>query len=145
MKKLLVIGALLIAGWAGIDWNRGDQSAENSAVSGGDNQSIATAFQNQASNIQVEGGGLVIRILSDDLEKPRHQRFILRLASGQTLLVVHNIDVAPRIKGLAEGDRVGFNGEYEWNDKGGVIHWTHRDPGGQHKAGWLKHQGQAYQ
>jgi hypothetical protein len=145
MKKALVIGVLLIAGYVGVVWNRSDHSAENGAVSVDGNQSIETAFQNQASNVQVEGEGTVIRILSDDLKKPRHQRFILRLASGQTLLVAHNIDLAPRIENLAEGDRVAFNGEYEWNDKGGVIHWTHHDPGGQHKAGWLKHQGQVYQ
>ncbi len=145
MKKALVIGTLLIAGFVWIEWNRSDRSAENGVVSVDRDQSIATAFPNQASNIQVEGEGTVIRILSDDLEEPRHQRFILRLESGQTLLVTHNIDLAPRIEGLAEGDRVAFNGEYEWNDKGGVIHWTHHDPAGQHKAGWLKHQGQVYQ
>ena len=117
MKKALIICALLIAGWVGIEWNRGDHSAENGAVFVGGNQSIETAFHNQASNIQVEGEGTVIRILSDDLEKPRHQRFILRLASGQTLLVAHNIDLAPRIEDLAEGDRVAFNGEYELGPK----------------------------
>lgn len=145
MKKALIIGILLIAGFVAIVWNRGDHSVEYGAVSVDGNQSIARAFQNQASNIQVEGEGTVIKILSDDLEEPRHQRFILRLASGQTLLVVHNIDVAPRLEGLAEGDRVAFNGEYEWNDKGGVIHWTHHDPGGQHKDGWLKYQHKVYQ
>jgi hypothetical protein len=145
MKRAFVIGVLLIAGYVGIVWNRGDHPAGNGAVSVGGDQSIATAFQNQASNIQVEGEGTAIRILADDLEKPRHQRFILQLASGQNLLVTHNIDLAPRIEDLAEGDRVSFNGEYEWNDKGGVIHWTHHDPSGQHEAGWLKHQGQVYQ
>jgi hypothetical protein len=145
VKKALIIGILLIAGFVAIVWNRGDHSVEYGAVSVDGNQSIARAFQNQASNIQVEGEGTVIKILSDDLEEPRHQRFILRLASGQTLLVVHNIDVAPRLEGLAEGDRVAFNGEYEWNDKGGVIHWTHHDPGGQHKDGWLKYQHKVYQ
>ena len=145
VKKALIIGILLIAGFVAIVWNRGDHSVEYGAVSVDGNQSIARAFQNQASNIRVEGEGTVIKILSDDLEEPRHQRFILRLASGQTLLVVHNIDVAPRLEGLAEGDRVAFNGEYEWNDKGGVIHWTHHDPGGQHKDGWLKYQHKVYQ
>lgn len=53
-----------------------------------------------------------------------NQKFIVKLASGQTLLVAHNIDVAPRIQSLRAGDRVQFSGEYEWNDKGGVISIT---------------------
>jgi hypothetical protein len=32
-----------------------------------------------------------------------------------------------------------------WNEKGGVVHWTHRDPGGRHMAGWLAHNGKTYQ
>jgi hypothetical protein len=94
---------------------------------------------------QMQGRGTVTRVLADDNDGDRHQRFILRLDSGQTLLIAHNIDLAPRVAGLKEGDVVEFNGGYEWNDKGGVIHWTHKDPRGQHVAGWLKHQGRTYQ
>lgn len=106
---------------------------------------IEQAYAQHQSNIQVRGSGTIIRILSDDNSGSRHQRFILKLASGQTLLIAHNIDIAPRISGLAEGDRVDFCGEYEWNSKGGVIHWTHRDPNGKHPGGWLKHRGKTYQ
>lgn len=74
-----------------------------------------------------------------------NQKFIVKLASGQTLLVAHNIDVAPRIQSFRAGDRVQFSGEYEWNDKGGVIHWTHRTASGPHPSGWLRHGGQTYQ
>lgn len=86
----------------------------------------------------------MIRLLSDDLDRPRHQRFIVQLASGQTLLISHNIDIAPRIDGLELGDSVSFNGEYVWNAKGGIVHWTHHDPQGRHVAGWLKHKSQRY-
>lgn len=114
----------------------------SSAVSDG---AIASAFQNQQSGVQVTGSGVVTRILDDDTEGGRHQRFILRLASGQTLLVAHNIDIAPRIASLQVGDSVEFNGVYEWNSEGGVIHWTHHDPDGQHVPGWLAHEGSTYQ
>jgi hypothetical protein len=86
----------------------------------------------------------VIRVLADDLDGSRHQRFIVQLASGQTLLITHNIDIAPRISGLKAGDSVSFNGEYVWNEKGGVIHWTHHDPQGRHVAGWVIHDSKTY-
>jgi len=105
---------------------------------------IARAFANGTSDIQVEGEGAVIRILPDDMNGARHQRFIVQLASGQTLLISHNIDIAPRIDGLDESDGVRFNGEYVWNEKGGVIHWTHHDPQGRHVSGWLIHNGKTY-
>lgn len=70
---------------------------------------------------------------------------VLALGSGQRLLMAHNIDLAPRIPGLRAGDRVAFFGEYEWNDQGGVIHWTHHDPAGRHVGGWLERAGRRYQ
>lgn len=105
---------------------------------------IAEAYESRTSNLQIGGSGEVIRILPDDTDGSRHQRFIVRLSSGQTLLIAHNIDLAPRVLPLNEGDQIEFFGEYEWNDQGGAIHWTHKDPQGQHVAGWLKHQGRTY-
>ena len=109
-----------------------------------DNNQIGRAFASRASGIQVEGEGTVIRVLPDDLNAPRHQRFIVQLATGQTLLITHNIDIAPRIDELNVGDNIRFDGEYVWNSKGGVIHWTHHDPQGKHVAGWLVHHGKTY-
>jgi hypothetical protein len=109
-----------------------------------DDDPIARAFANRESDIQVEGEGTVTRLLPDDLNGSRHQRFIVQLASGQTVLVSHNIDLAPRIDALKAGDSVRFNGEYVWNEKGGVIHWTHHDPRGKHVAGWVIHNGRTY-
>ncbi len=112
---------------------------------GGDETALSQAIENRGRDVQVRGAGKVVRILSDDNDGSRHQRFILELDSGDTLLVAHNIDLAPRVPGIRIGDSVEFHGVYEWNDRGGVIHWTHHDPRGQHTGGWLKHQGRTYQ
>ena len=106
---------------------------------------LKQAYQNQQSDLQVQSHGFVSRILADDNKGSRHQRFILKLQNRQTILIAHNIDLAPKIHGLNIGDRVDFNGEYEWNQKGGVIHWTHHDPENRHEGGWLKHHGKLYQ
>jgi hypothetical protein len=106
---------------------------------------LSRAFNDRTSNVQVQGQGRVTQVLADDNDGSRHQRFIVRLDSGQTVLIAHNIDLAPRLDALSSGDTVEFNGEYVWNAKGGVIHWTHRDPAGHHQAGWLKYNGQMFQ
>lgn len=144
MKKLLflVVAAALAYG---VIQERNLSLPDLASWSQGANGTLQAAYDNRQSGIQVQGRGVVTRILPDDNEGSRHQRFILRLDSGQTVLVAHNIDLAPRVDRLRTGDTVEFNGEYEWNSKGGVIHWTHHDPGGRHEGGWLKHGGRAYQ
>jgi len=108
-------------------------------------QEISSAYAAKASDIQVSSSGVVVKLLSDDNTGSRHQRFILKLSSGQTLLIAHNIDLAPKITSLQTGDSVEFLGEYEWNNKGGVVHWTHHDPAGRHQGGWLMHNGRKYE
>jgi hypothetical protein len=99
---------------------------------------LAEAFAQRRSNVQVQAEGVVIKILADDNQGSRHQRFLVRVDSGQSVLIAHNIDLAPRVAGLRPGDTVEFNGEYEWNEKGGVVHWTHKDPAGRHIGGWVR-------
>lgn len=114
------------------------------ATSTGPSASIGTSTA-LVDGRQAKGSGTVVRVLADDNDGSRHQRFILLLAGGRTLLIAHNIDLAPRINGIREGDAVQFYGEYRSNSRGGVIHWTHHDPAGRHPDGWLQHQGRVYQ
>lgn len=142
MKKLVAI--IILVFLAQYAWN-GLGLGEQLGLSGSNADAVLTkAFENRESNLQIKGEGKVLKILSDDNDGSRHQRFILKLSSGQTLLVAHNIDLAPRIPSLRAGDFVEFFGEYEWNPQGGVIHWTHHDPQGAHVSGWLKHRGRTY-
>jgi hypothetical protein len=143
MKKILIVVVIaVLAHYAWTDLNLGERFGLSPART---DSALTQAFERRQSNLQVRGEGKVLRVLADDNDGSRHQRFILGLDSGQSLLVAHNIDLAPRIAGLREGDTVEFFGEYEWNAKGGVIHWTHRDPGGRHVPGWLKHRGRKYE
>jgi beta-mannanase len=108
-------------------------------------QNADQLFEQQQSNNQLEVTGEVIKLLTDDHVGKRHQRFLIKLETGLSLLVAHNIDLADRIESLKEGDIVTVYGEYEWNERGGVLHWTHNDPNKRHIDGWIKHQGRTYQ
>ncbi|KHN67130.1 hypothetical protein DH17_16595 [Acinetobacter oleivorans] len=159
MKKNLSIGGviiLLIAAYFGLDLSGHKQNqlpsstipeaqhTETTLSNNGVN-TIKAAYEQRQSNIQVQGSGRVKAILRDDNDGSRHQKFILVLKNGLSILVAHNIDLAPKISNLKKGDMVEFYGEYEYNPKGGVLHWTHRDPQTRHESGWLKHDGQIYQ
>lgn len=142
MKKPFAVVAIAV--FALYAWDNLGLRERFASPSPGGASAIAAAYQNRQSDLQVQGSGRVVRVLPDDNEGSRHQRFILELETGQTLLVSHNIDLAPRIDSLQRGDTVEFFGEYEWNDRGGVLHWTHHDPRGRHVDGWLRHEGKTY-
>ncbi|AWA48171.1 DUF3465 domain-containing protein [Acinetobacter junii] len=148
---IVTIIVVLIAAYVGIDLkqnNLNDNVVQTSIVEEAavdDQHKIMQAYKQQISNIQVQSKGEVKAILADDNDGSRHQKMILKLENGLTVLVAHNIDLAPRVEGLRKGEIVEFYGEYEYSPKGGVIHWTHHDPQGKHVDGWLKYQGKSYQ
>jgi hypothetical protein len=110
-----------------------------------DDNSLTAAYQKHQSRVKVCGHGVIAKVLRDDTQGIRHQRFVVRLPPGQTVLVAYDFDLAPRIDGLRTGLPVEFVGEYEWNGQGGVVHWTHRDPEGHHSPGWIRYAGKQYQ
>lgn len=105
---------------------------------------IAAAFSAERSGFMVETAGVVDRVLPDDDEGDRHQRFVLRLDNRHSVLVAHNLELAKRVP-IEEGDPVAIKGQYEWNERGGVLHWTHHDPRGSHEAGWIRFGGTVYE
>ena len=122
------------------------QGLQGSATAPGthdDADKIVAAFEAQRSDQWVQSGGIVERTLKDDDEGSRHQRFIVRLRNGHSVLIAHKIDLAPRVP-LARGDRVRFRGEFEWNNKGGVVHWTHHDPKRRIEGGWIEFDGETF-
>ena len=153
MKKFLIIIVIFLSAYAVVS-----RYPENLSISSikslipfvkhelsTSDKALKNAFDNKISDLQVGGSGKVIKILPDDNKGSRHQRFIIKLSSNQTLLIAHNIDLAPKINNLKVGDHINFYGEYEWNSNGGVVHWTHHDPNDRHEGGWLNHGGRLYQ
>jgi Protein of unknown function (DUF3465) len=108
------------------------------------NQTLRDAYARKQSDVWLEGAGTVVKLLPDDNKGARHQKFLVRINAEQTLLFAHNIDLAPRLDALQVGDDIQFKGEYIYNPKGGVMHWTHHDPQGRH-GGWIKLNGQIYE
>ena len=119
-------------------------SSQSSSSTQQDSDTLLRAIENQRSDVQVIASGRVIKLLPDDNHGSRHQRFLVKVSEEDVILIAHNIDLAPRVNALEKGDTIRFNGEYEWNDKGGVVHWTHKDPRGRHVHGWLEHEGKKY-
>lgn len=105
---------------------------------------VLDAFRQHRSQIEVQTSARVERVLSDDETGPRHERFLIRVADTLTVLVAHNLDLSARIPVLA-GDSVTLRGEYIWDERGGVIHWTHKDPAGKRPGGWIRHEGHSYE
>ena len=125
--------------------NSGEKSQpEPTSLPGPTVTGVQQAYLQQASGVLVEETGIVDRLLEDDLEGSRHQRFVVRLPDDHTVLIAHNIDLAPRVP-LNTGDPVRFFGEFEWNPRGGVVHWTHKDPQKRRPGGWIDHGGARYE
>jgi hypothetical protein len=109
-----------------------------------DESQVLAAQQNQQKKVEVTIKARVFKMLPDDTKGLPHERFLLRLSNGTTVLVAHDTKLAPRLP-LQNGDEVTIHGEYIWNPKGGVIHWTHHTPDGRHEPGWIDFKGQRYQ
>ena len=97
---------------------------------------MSEAYKKSDDGHWIEVTGFVRRLLSDDNDGSRHQRFVIDIGNRRTLLIAHNIDLAKRIP-LGMGDRVRVRGMYEWNELGGLVHWTHHDPLGVEEGGYL--------
>lgn len=101
-------------------------------------------FEKSDTGNWIEVTGFVRRLLSDDNDGSRHQRFILDIGDRRTVLVAHNIDLAERAP-VGMGDRVRVRGMYEWNELGGLVHWTHHDPHGVEDGGYVRYRARVYE
>ncbi|MDH4108475.1 MAG: DUF3465 domain-containing protein [Gammaproteobacteria bacterium] len=97
----------------------------------------------QDSGSWVEVSGRVLTLLPDDDVDGGHQRMLIDAGSGRTVLVAHNLGLSARVP-VSLGDRVLVRGQFEWNERGGLIHWTHDDPFRKEPAGYIRLRGSTY-
>ncbi len=113
-------------------------------------RAVCDAYSAQRSRLEVVADGTVTRILGPSTPlragSSPHEGFLLRLASGCSLVVrvEANTDFTGPIP-LSQGQRIAVKGEYEYYPRGGVVHWTHRDPRGRHEGGYIEAGGQVYE
>ncbi len=105
---------------------------------------IIEAQAGHRSKIEVTLSAPVKRLLPEDTRGNPHQKFLLTISNGTTVLVAHNTKLAPHVP-IQEGDVVTIHGEYVWNKMGGLVHYTHHSTSRHHESGWIQFNGQQYQ
>ncbi len=98
---------------------------------------VEEAFEKKLSDVVLEAKGKVVKILEDDTTGHPHQRFIIEVHSGHTILVINNLEHGYRVP-VKLGDIVEAKGNYVWNEHGGLIHETHHHQEGEsHVDGYI--------
>lgn len=105
---------------------------------------VEHAFRVRQSGIMTEVTGTVVRILLDDKDDLRNQKFVIRLPNDQSVLVVHDQKAGGRVP-VSVGDTVLVRGEYMWTETGGTFRNTQRDFSPRRLHGWIDHEGDRYQ
>lgn len=109
-----------------------------------DNQRLIEAFEQGRTGIWVSGHGTVNQLIGDEtVDGEIHQRLVVRVSDGLSLIIRHSVEASDRIP-LQQGDTVAFQGRYEWNGRGGMLARTHHDPEQPGGGGWIRHKGTLY-
>ncbi len=88
-------------------------------------------------------GAEVVRLLPDDNEGRRHQKWIFEIAGGHRITAIYNTSFSEAVP-LEIGDIVNVGGQYIFDKNGGVIHWLHVDPKKNRPDGYVELNGKRY-
>lgn len=117
---------------------RGEEETQSIAQSSqvGD-QEVIDAQNKGLSKVHVTFSATVYKLLPDDTKGIPHQRFLLRLSNNTTVLIAHNTNLGTYLN-IKPGDVVDVSGEYIWNKKGGLVHYTHPATSTFRQGGFIK-------
>ncbi len=147
-KPASIVGLIVLAliGYAVKRWMPKSGSQTSPSGPHGTTQDGKSVFDDavraKRSKVWGTSEAVVVKMLPTDTRGDKHQQWLARLPSGHVVKFAHNIDVAPTVP-LRKGDRFTFRGRFEYNIKGGVVHWTHRDSRGR-QGGWIDFDGKRY-
>ncbi len=151
--SLIFVGAVTVLGACRDDNQAGNRSKSHSqrvvvnpqdSSPVGDDRDLTEAQNERRNNFEVTATVRVEKLLPDDREGLQHQRFLIALSNGTTVLVANDLHYGERVP-ISEGDLIRLRGEYVWNERGGVMHWTHRSDEPRHEGGWIELNGHRYQ
>lgn len=109
-----------------------------------DDAQVIEAQSKHWKKVEVTITAPVRKLLPDDTRGLPHQKFLLNLSNGTTVLIAHDTKMAPHVP-IEPGSIVTIHGEYIWNRKGGLIHWTHHTDTPRHEGGWIDFNGSRYE
>jgi hypothetical protein len=121
------------------------------------NADLYAAFQSARSHTELTVTGRVTRVLGvRQGPSGLHEGFILLVPNrcspgnqGQcpaqmSVRVEDNVTITGFVP-LHPGQIATVHGQYEYDSRGGVIHWTHHDPAGRHESGYIEIDAKRYQ
>ena len=116
---------------------------------GNDNGAVYAAWAGHQSHLELVAEGTVARNLGTRRgPSGLHEGFLVHLRGGAghglTIRVEDNADITGPIP-IGEGADVRIRGEYIYDPRGGLIHWTHHDPRLRHEPGFVEINGRKYQ
>jgi len=113
-----------------------------------DNSRVLTDIAAHRAGSEEVVEGTVVRVLpNSNGPSGLHERFIVDVRANESnvpLYVTDNISVG-QAPTLHVGDRVVVKGELAFNERGPLLHYTHRDPRLRHAPGFVEVGGHVYE
>ncbi|HIP75819.1 MAG TPA: DUF3465 domain-containing protein [Psychromonas hadalis] len=106
---------------------------------------ITYLFNNQRGGEMVSSLGRIIKLLEDQTSPYLAQLILIRLNSGQKLIIKHNLKASTKIADLKVGEMIKFKGVYRWNSRGGMVVSTFENKQHPKRSGWVKFADKTYQ
>lgn len=110
-----------------------------------DDSDLVRAVRSQKAQFYIEAGNLVVtKLLPDDRNGLKHQKWEARLSNGEVIQVVYNSDMGDRVP-VKIGDKFGVGGQFVWGrQRMGVMHWLHEDKREKRPDGYVFFNGTVY-